>query len=138
MANPRAFVSFDFDHDEKFRKYFVGQGKENSPTPFVISDWSSKDKLPQKTWEQTIDEKIGRCNMLIVLVGRSTAGATGVVKEIAMAKGKNVPIFGVYVNDTGPSTALPAGLARNRTIKWTWPGVAGAIKQMMQEGKNKK
>ena len=32
MADPRAFVSFDFDHDETEKILFVGQAK-NSKTP---------------------------------------------------------------------------------------------------------
>jgi len=98
MADPRAFVSFDYDHNEESRRLFVGQGKKDSPTPFTIGDWSSKDTLPQKTWEQTIETKIGRCNLLIVLVGPQTHSATGVKKEIAMAGRKDVPAFGVYVD----------------------------------------
>jgi hypothetical protein len=137
MADPRAFVSFDYDHDEESRRLFVGQGKKKSPTPFVIGDWSSKDVLPQKTWEQTIETKIGRCNMVIVLVGRQTHSATGVKKEIAMADRKNVPVFGVYVDGAGTSTSLPTGLPRNRTIAWKWDVIAAAIRQMMGEGKNK-
>jgi hypothetical protein len=136
MATPRAFVSFDYDNNESSRRLFVGQGKEKSPTSFTISDWSSKDKLPQKTWEQTIEEKIGRCNMLIVLVGRSTHRAAGVLKEIAMAKRKNVPVFGVYVDGASATTLLPTGLQRNRTMAWKWSLIAAAIKQMMGEGKN--
>lgn len=136
MADPRAFVSFDFDHDEISRMLFVGQGKKDSPTPFTIGDWSSKETLPQKTWEQTIEIKIGKCNMLIVLVGKSTSTASGVVKEITMAKAKNVPVFGVYVDGAGTSTPLPAGLQRNRTMAWEWDLIASAIKQMMGEGKN--
>lgn len=95
MADPRAFISFDFDHDEVSRRLFVGQGKKDSPTPFAIGDWSSKDTLPQKTWEQTIAVKIGACNMVIVLVGKTMASASGVAKEIAMATAKDVPVFGV-------------------------------------------
>src|SRR4051812_26929463 len=112
MADPRAFVSFDYDHNEESRRLFVGQGKKDSPTPFAIGDWSSKDVLPQKTWEQTIETKIGRCNLLIVLVGRQTHAATGVKKEIAMASRKDVPTFGVYVDGATTLTVLPAGLAR--------------------------
>jgi hypothetical protein len=136
MANPRAFISFDFDHDEVSRRLFVGQGKKDSPTPFAIGDWSSKDTLPQKTWEQTIAVKIGACNMVIVLVGKTMASASGVAKEIAMAAAKDVPVFGVYVDGAGTATILPAGLPRNRVVAWTWPNVASAIKQMMGEGKN--
>jgi hypothetical protein len=62
--------------------------------------------------------------------------ATGVEKEIRMAKDQNVPVFGVYVDGAGTSSALPAGLARNRTVAWTWPNVAAGVDQAMTEGKN--
>jgi hypothetical protein len=138
MADPRAFVSFDFDNDESQRILFCGQGKKDSPTPFVVQDWSSKTALPHRTWEQTIGEKIGRCHMVIVLVGRYMGSATGVTKEIAMANELHVPVFGVYVDSAGTASTLPRGLARNRVIGWKWPNIAAAIKQMMGEGKNKR
>ncbi len=137
MADPRAFISFDYDHDDDARRLFAGQGKANSPTPFTVEDWSSKSVLPQSQWEALIGDKINRCNMVIVLIGRYMASATGVAKEIAMAKDVNVPVFGVYVNGADETSNLPAGLQRNRTIRWRWDGIASAIKQMMTEGKNK-
>jgi hypothetical protein len=136
MADPRAFVSFDFDHDEISRMLFVGQGKKESPTPFTVEDWSSKSTLPQAQWEALIAAKINRCHLVIVLVGRSMGTATGVGKEIQFAKAGNVPSFGVYVDGANTNSTLPTGLARNRVIAWTWTGVAKAIDQMMTEGKN--
>lgn len=135
MADPRAFISFDFDHDETSRMLFVGQAK-NSKTPFSIQDWSSKSALPQDEWEESIGAKIGKCNMVIVLVGKTMASATGVAKEIKMAKDADVPIFGVYVDGADTTSNLPSGLARARTIAWTWDGVASQITKMMGEGKN--
>ena len=135
MADPRAFISFDFDHNETSRMLFVGQAK-NSKTPFAIQDWSSKSALPQDEWEESIGGKIAKCNMVIVLVGKTMASATGVGKEIKMAKGSDVPVFGVYVDGAGTTSNLPAGLARNRTIAWSWDGIAAAVTQMMGEGKN--
>ena len=38
MADPRSFISFDFDHNETEKNLFVGQSK-NSKTPFSIQDW---------------------------------------------------------------------------------------------------
>jgi hypothetical protein len=137
MADPRAFISFDFDHDETSKMLFVGQAK-NSKTPFCIEDWSSKTALAQSDWEEKISQKIACCNLMIVLVGRTMASATGVAKEIAMAKGCDVPLFGVYVDGAGTGHNLPTGLPRNRTIAWGWDGIASAITQMMGEGKNKK
>jgi len=136
MADPRAFISFDFDHDETEKTLFVGQSK-NSKTPFSIEDWSSKSSLPQAEWEALIKEKINKCNMLIVLSGQTMASATGVSKEITMAKDQDVPVFGVYVDGANTSSNLPSGLARNRTISWNWDDIASAIDQMMGEGKNK-
>lgn len=137
MANPRAFISFDFDHNENSRDFFVGQSI-NSRTPFIVENWSSKSSLPQATWEAQMKAKINNTHTCIVLVGRNMATATGVDKEIAMAKECNVPIFGVYVDDANNSSTLPTGLARNRVITWTWDGVASAVDQMMTEGKNAK
>ena len=137
MAHPRAFVSFDFDYDETSRRLFVGQAKEDSPTPFVVQDWSSKSDLPQDEWEEIIEDKINRCHLMIVLVGRHMGSATGVAKEIQFAKDGDVPLFGVYVDGAGTSSALPIGLARKRVTSWTWDGIADRIDQMMDEGKNK-
>ena len=136
MADSRAFISFDFDHNETARNLLVGQIK-NSRTPFSAQDWSSKELLPQATWEKELEEKIGRCHLMIVLVGKSMGSATGVRKEIGFAKARNVPFFGVYVDGAGASSTLPTGLARNRTVAWEWDKIANAVDQMMKEGKNK-
>lgn len=137
MADPRAFISFDFDHNETDKTLFVGQSK-NSKTPFSIQDWSAKSSMPQSEWEAIVKEKINKCNMLIVLVGKTMASATGVAKEIAMAKEQDVPVFGIYVDGANSSSNLPTGLQRNRTIAWEWDKIASAITQVMTEGKNSK
>ncbi len=136
MADPRAFISFDFDNNEASRNLFVGQSK-NSSTPFSIEDWSSKSSLPQDEWEALIKAKINKCNMLIVLVGKNMSSASGVNKEIKMANDQNVPIFGVYVDGANLNSTLPNGLNRKRTISWKWDSIASAVDQMMTEGKNK-
>lgn len=136
MTDPRAFISFDIDHNEDSKILFIGQAK-NSRTPFNIEDWSSKTALPQAKWESLIKDKINRCNMLIVLVGKNMSTASGVDKEIAFAHENNVPVFGVYVDGAGITSVLPTGLQRNRTIDWDWDAITSAIKQVMSEGKNK-
>jgi CHASE2 domain-containing sensor protein len=137
MADPRAFISFDFDHNETEKILFVGQSR-NSKTPFTVQDWSAKSSMPQSQWEAIVKQKINKCNMLIVLVGKNMASATGVAKEIKMAKDQNVPVFGVYVDGANTASNLPDGLQRNRTISWNWDEIAAAVDQMMKEGKNKK
>lgn len=136
MPQPRAFISFDFDHDAIIKMLFAGQAVRDSPTPFEVQDWSSKTSLPQTQWERLIETKISRTHMAIVLVGRWSFGATGVAKEIQMAQRQNVPFFGVYVDGANTSTALPVGLARNRVVEWKWPVIGATVRQMMGEGKN--
>jgi hypothetical protein len=136
MADPRAFVSFDFDHDEESRNLFAGQAKKDSPTTFTVQDWSSRSELPQKTWEKEMEKRIAATNMCIVLVGRYMASAIGVAAEIAMAKEKYVPIFGVYVDGANSQSTLPSGLPRNRTVEWKWDKVAAMVDLAMTEGKN--
>lgn len=135
MADPRAFISFDFDHNDTEKTLFVGQSK-NSKTPFSIQDWSAKSSMPQNQWEEIVEGKIKKCNMVIVLVGKYMASATGVKKEIKMAKENNVPIFGVYVDGADYNSNLPEGLARSRVVKWEWDKIVEKIDQMMKEGKN--
>jgi hypothetical protein len=136
MSNPRAFLSFDFDHDQSLRTLFAGQATTSSPTPFVVEDWSSKSVLDESNWESLIAPKIRATNMCIVLVGNHMGSADGVAKEVRIATQWSVPVFGVYVDGANSSSGLPVGLPRNRTISWTWSGIASAVNQMMREGKN--
>lgn len=135
MAAPRAFISFDFDHDEELRNLFAGQSK-NSRTPFKVQDWSSREDLPASEWQERIRARIAVCDMVIVLVGRATAIASGVAIEIAMADAEGVPVFGVYVDEADTATPLPLGLERHRVIDWEWDSIAQAIEQVMTEGKH--
>ena len=136
MADPRVFISFDFDNNLTSKNLFVGQIK-NSRTPFSAEDWSVSEALPQAEWERSLKGRINRCHLMIVLVGKSMWNATGVAKEIGFAKDQDVPFFGVYVDGAGTSSTLPTGLARQRTIVWDWDKIADAVDQMMGEGKNK-
>lgn len=136
MADPRAFASFDFDHDESSRNLFAGQAKRDSPTPFTVQDWSSRSELPQATWEAEMKKRISATHMCIVLVGRHMSSATGVAAEIGMAKEKDVPVFGVYVDGANSQNTLPSGLARNRTVEWKWDKIAAMVDLALTEGKN--
>jgi len=135
MNTPRTFISFDFDNNSDHKLLFAGQAK-NSRTPFSIADWSSKEALPQSTWEQRISEKISKCDLMIVLVGRQTAWATGVEKEIRFAAYHKIPVFGVYVDGAGTMTALPSGLSRNMVTTWSWDNIAQAINIVLGRSTN--
>ena len=81
METKRAFISFDFDHDEDIKNLLVGQAK-NPDTPFEIHDWSVKEPLTGN-WKEKVRSRIRRTHFTIVLCGESTHTATGVATELA-------------------------------------------------------
>jgi hypothetical protein len=74
--------------------------------------------------------------MLVVLVGQHMRSATGVNKEIAMARNLNVPNFGVYVNGSNSRSTLPTGLGPRSCVPWEWPRIAKMVDQCMKIRKN--
>jgi hypothetical protein len=133
MTVPRVFVSFDLEHNQEHKNIFVGQGKHPS-TPWEIVDCSSVEAFEPNRREEIVKDKISKCDMVIVLVGRYTERSTGVVREIKLAKRQNIPLFGVYIDGANGQSPLPEGLARNHTITWTWPNVTAMIEKMMKKG----
>jgi hypothetical protein len=59
--------------------------------------------------------------------------ATGVAREIMMAKELDAPVFGVCVDGTEVSGLLPPALLRDRTVAWGWSAIAAAVEQAMDE-----
>jgi hypothetical protein len=135
MAIPKAFISFDLDHDETEKNQFINQ-IQHSPSPFSVDSWSRKSIILQSEWDTIVNSKIDKCNMLIILSGTQTATATNVIKEISMANSLKVPIFGVYISGADKTTTLPRGLQRNRTLPYDWNMISKAVRQVMSEKKN--
>jgi MTH538 TIR-like domain (DUF1863) len=91
MAAKRAFISFDFDHDQDLRTLLAGQAK-NPDTPFQFEDWSSKEVIPGK-WREEIRRKIRATDFTIVICGEYTHTATGVKAELEITREEGKPYF---------------------------------------------
>ena len=91
MAKVRAFISFDFDHDDDLRTMLVGQAK-NPDTPFDIADYSLKEALTGD-WKKKIRERIKRVERVIVICGEHTDSATGVSAELEITQEESIPYF---------------------------------------------
>ena len=135
MTTPLAFISFDINHNQFERTRFMAEAGSCSTT-FAVDDWSAGDQSPRSEWEKFVRGKIGRCDLMIVLVGTHMDEAPQVEKEIEFARQRNVPYFGVYVGDADPEYPLPDGLPANRTIPYDWNRIGAAVDQLMREGKN--
>jgi MTH538 TIR-like domain (DUF1863) len=90
MANPRAFIAFDYDHDEFLRTALVGQSK-HPDTDFDIADWSVKEPFAERDWEKKVRTRIRQTDVVIVICGQQTHWATGVATELRIAREEGIP-----------------------------------------------
>jgi antiphage defense system Thoeris ThsB-like protein len=74
MAPKRAFISFDFDHDDDLRTMLAGQAK-NPDTPFEIKDRSIREPLTGD-WKDKVRGRMDNVDLVVVLCGEFTHLAT--------------------------------------------------------------
>lgn len=86
MAQKRAFISFDIDHDEGTKIMLAGQAKLPD-SPFDFKDNSVKDHLTGD-WKEKVRSRMDNVDVVIVLCGTQTHTATGVATELSIAKEK--------------------------------------------------
>ena len=125
MTTKRAFISFDFDHDEDLRILLVGQAK-NPDTPFNIFDWSVKEPLTGD-WKEKIRSRIRRTDLTIVICGEYTHIATGVAAEITITQEERNPYF-LLNGRSGKTCEKPtSALQSDEVYKWTWENLKQLI-----------
>ena len=120
----KVFVSFEFDNDKKLRDFIIGQSKL-ADSPFTVTDYSLKEAAPQKVWEKKARAAISRADVFIVMLGPKTRFASGVIKEIAMAKDLSKTRFQVIGYKNGKEEwAVPDG---GRTYRWNWENLKNLL-----------
>jgi hypothetical protein len=125
MSSKRAFISFDFDHDEDLRNLLVGQAR-NPDTPFELADWSVKDAM-SGNWREKVRYRIRSCDVVIVICGEYTYNALGVAAEINIAREEQVPYFLLWGRGDKSCTKPPSALPTDRIYKWTWDNLKALI-----------
>lgn len=117
MAKKKVFVSFDFDNDKTLKDFIIGQAK-NPDSPFEVSDYSLKESQPEREWLEKATAAIRRSDVVIVMLGPKTRFASGVKKEVAVAKALGKNRFQVIGYSRGSSEwAVPDG---GRVYSWNW------------------
>ena len=119
MALKNAFVSFDFDNDARLKDLLVGQAK-HPDTPFAIADYSIK--VASSDWLEKARLRIRRCDVVIVLCGRSTHKADGIAIELQLAREERIPYFLLAGYSDGTNTK-PEGASHDKLYDWTWPNL---------------
>ncbi|MCK6593657.1 MAG: DUF2325 domain-containing protein [Bacteriovoracaceae bacterium] len=124
MAKTKAFISFDFDNDKVLKEFLLQQAK-NSDSPFEIFDCSLKEAAPEKDWEEKAEAKIKASDLVIVMVGKGTHKASGVLKEVAMARKHNKKIVQIIGYKDGDYTRVPDA---GTLYKWDWENLKNILK----------
>jgi hypothetical protein len=118
MRKKRAFISFDYDHDEGAKIMLAGQAKLTD-SPFEFTDASIREHLAGD-WKEKVRRRMDNIDVVIVLCGEKTHTARGVAAELEIAQAKNKEYFllAAYADKTctKPTTARRA----DKIYKWTW------------------
>ena len=117
MAKTRVFVSFDFDNDKTLKDFIIGQARLPD-SPFEVADHSLKEAQPERDWQAKARAAISRSEVFIVMLGSYTQSASGVLKEVGMARElekRRVQIIGY--RDGSETWAVPGA---GRTYRWDW------------------
>jgi hypothetical protein len=126
MASPkRAFISFDYDHDEDLRNLLVGQAK-NPDTPFQIVDRSVKEPLTGD-WKAKVKGRIQNVDVVIVICGQYMSTAMGVNAEIQIAQEIGKPYFLLWGRNGKTCTKPSAAKGTDTIYEWTWPALKTLI-----------
>lgn len=112
----RVLVSFDYDNDRIVKEFVIGQSRLPD-SPFEVIDCSLKEAAPMKTWEDKARAAIKRSEIVIVMVGKFTHQAPGVLKEIRMAREEGKRIVQIIGYKDGNYTSVSgAGML----YSWNW------------------
>ena len=112
----RVFVSFD----DRILKDFVIWQCEKSDSPVQVEDSSMEGTPDPGIWEEETRERIGRSDVVIVIVGDWTHRALGVLREVEIAREVGVPVHQlVGYKDSLPDPVPDAG----PLLRWKWRDV---------------
>jgi MTH538 TIR-like domain (DUF1863) len=116
MSKKKIFISFDFDQDKALKDLLIGQS-HNPECPFDVIDSSLKEAAPENGWEKKAGDKIRQADKVIVLLGPTTHRASGVIKEVRLAREHGKKIVQLIGHKEGHYKRIPGA---GRLYRWTW------------------
>lgn len=116
MTKKRVFISFQHDTDKSLKDLLIGQS-HNEDSPFEVIDGSLKEAAPENDWEEKAEERIKKADVVLVMLGVTTHRATGVAKEVAIARRLNKKIVQIIGHKDGKCKRV---LGAGRLYCWTW------------------
>ena len=121
----RAFISFDFDHDEELRDALVGQAKLPD-SPFAIVDMSVREPF-DSNWKQKVRHRIRRTDLTIVICGEHTHQAKGVAAELTITREEGKPYFLLRGRPRKTCHKPDMALRSDKVHEWSWDNLKKLI-----------
>ncbi len=125
MAKKRAFISFDFDHDEGAKIMLAGQAK-HPESPFDYTDASVQEHLTGD-WKDKVRRRMANVDIVIILCGEWTHSAKGVAEELMIAREKGKPYFLLAAYGNKNCTKPTSALDSDKVYKWTWDNLRALV-----------
>lgn len=113
MAKTKVFLSYDYEHDSDMKNNLIVESKRQD-SPFSINDLSLNEKVPN--WQQKARVAIEKCDVFVVLLRENTHQASGVLREVEMARKIDKRRFQLREKGHDPQKIEGAG----QVIAWRW------------------
>jgi hypothetical protein len=116
----RIFISFAIE--DKFSRDNLAYQARQSHTPFEFIDMSVKEPWNSQ-WKTNCRQRIQKCDGMIAFISDNTYNADGARWEIKCGYEEFIPVYPVYIYDSGASR-IPPELAGRRINHWTWANIS--------------
>jgi hypothetical protein len=116
MTRKKVFISFEYETDRALKDLLIGQSR-NEGSPFEVIDGSLKEAAPENDWEEKAESRIKIVDIVIVLVGATTHQASGVIKEVTIARRLKIKIVQIIGYKNAKHRRVPDA---GRLYHWTW------------------
>jgi hypothetical protein len=123
MNRTKIFVSFA-PEDKKEGKMLGDQCRNPFSTFNVIGD--SEEGQGDEDRETQTRELIKQARVVLMFIGKNTAKAANVVREIKVAREAGIPVLGVFINKEYQES-LPESFGSGPVIEWNWEHVYNTI-----------
>lgn len=124
----RVYVAFDFG-DRKLAAMMGGQLR-NPNSGYEVANWSLKEARPEASWETDAEYKIKRSDLLMIVLGRNTHRADGVLREVSFARRAGVPCCQIAPASLLSVTPVPNG---GRWYRWSEQNLLSLVSQARRD-----
>jgi hypothetical protein len=130
MSPTRVYIAFDFD-DRDLAQLMGGQLRRPG-TGYDVSNWSLKEARPETEWETDAEYQIKRSHLVMIVLGSQTYRASGVLKEVGIARRSDVKVPCCQV---APSTLRVVNPVKDggRWFRWTHEKIDSLITRARRE-----